>query len=420
MTPDDTASCNLVLYAGFGPRDAMARAGIAGKDMKTSTIVFLCLPLIGCASSSSSGTGSGAGGTSGSSSGSASGAGGGAPVSGASTGASMTGATTGTATGSGTTIASGTTSGSASGSGTSTGGGSGLSSGSASGAGSGSATGSGNGASTGGVDVDAGLPPGAVNMVPATYMGKPFTSPNANVIPGFVYVANYDTGGAGVAFCHSTTGAMTAQGCMGGDLNDWCCGNIKGCNEANQPMTSATYCPQYRPLAGDNAGLSHMNMGEPDCYASTGPTWQFLPGSNGPTLDGPMVTAGTPVPQDAHDTQVYDAYLSYTYTGEWLKFTVEVLAGGMYSIGALLGVPGGTELTIDFGSPTTSTVMFTPTASPCMWRDEAGQGCPETYHSWENLQNLAMVTIPAPGTYVMTFTIVTGTINPLYFTFTKM
>jgi hypothetical protein len=258
-------------------------------------------------------------------------------------------------------------------------------------------------------------------MVPATYMGKPFPSASTvtNVIPGIIYVANYDTGGAGVAFCHSTTGAMTAAGCMGGDLNDWCCGNIKGCNEAAQPMTSATYCPPYR-MTGDNAGLSHMNMGEPDCYASDGPTWQYIPGSNGPTLDGPMVTAGTPVPQDAHATTVEDAYLSYTYTGEWLKFTVNVLEAGTYAVGGLMGVPGGTQLTIDFGSTATSTGMFTPTASPCMWHDDAGQGCPETYHSWENLADLAMVTIPAAGTYVMQFTIVAGTINPLFFTFTKM
>lgn len=276
------------------------------------------------------------------------------------------------------------------------------------------------GSSGGGVNVDAGLPPGSVNAVPNGYMGKPFAT---NTIPGFIYVANYDTGGAGVAFCHSTVGAMTAQGCTGGDLGDWCCGTIKGCDETAQPVGSATYCPPYR-MTGDNAGLSHMNLGEPDCYSTTGPTWQFVPGSSGPTLDGPMVTAGTPVPQDAQATTAEDAYLSYTYTGEWLKFTVEVLAAGTYSIGALLGVPAGTQLSIDFGNGIT-TGMFTPPTSPCMWTCPAAEcggvqkGCPETYHSWTNVDNLTTVQIPAPGTYVMTFTIVQGTINPLYFTFTK-
>jgi hypothetical protein len=254
-------------------------------------------------------------------------------------------------------------------------------------------------------------------------MGKPLAS---NTIPGFVWLGNYDTGGAGVAFCHPhSAGAMTPALCTGGNLGDWCCGTIKGCNEANQPMGSATYCPQYRPLTGDNAGISHMNLGEPDCYSSTGPTWQFVPGSNGPTLDGPMVTAGTPVPQNAHATTIEDVYLSYTYTGEWLKFTVEVLSAGTYVVGGMMGVPGGTMLSIDFGNGIT-TGTFTPTASPCMWQCPAAacggvqKGCPETYHSFENLDNLATVMIPAAGTYVMTFTIVAGTINPVYFTFRKM
>lgn len=391
----------------------------------TRLVPLALLSMVACSSSdkggssqSNSGTGSGTSAAAGSGTGSANSGSSGSVGSGSFAASGTSGSVAGTTSGSssGVSAAGGTVgSGSVSGSSGSTGG-----AGSATGS-----SGSTGGASTGGVDVDAGLPPGAVNMVPATYIGKPFLTPNPNVIPGFIYIANYDTGGAGVAFCHSTTDAMTAAGCMGGDLNDWCCGNIKGCNEAAQPMTSATYCPPYRlsgtgGMNGDNVGLSHMNMGEPDCYASTGPTWQFLTGSNGPTLDGPMVTAGTPVPQDAHATTVEDAYLSYTFTGEWLKFTVEVLAAGTYSIGALMGVPGGTELTIDFGSMATSTGMFTPPASPCTWHDDAGQGCPETYHSWNNIPSLAMVSIPAAGTYVMTFTIVAGTINPLYFTFTKM
>jgi hypothetical protein len=393
--------------------------------MKRIRLVFLCAPfLAACGTSTGSASGqSGSGTASGAGTGSANGGtgqGSGSSVS-AATG-SAAGSASGATSVSGTNIGSGastgnTTSGAGSGSASS-----GVSSGTP---GSGStsgvpASGATSGSSSGGVNGDAGLPPGSVNTVPADYMGKPFAT---NTIPGFIYVANYDIGGAGVAFCHSTTGATTAQGCMGGDLGDWCCGTIKGCNEAAQPVGSATYCPPYR-TTGENAGLSHMNLGEPDCYSTTGPTWQFVSGSSGPTLDGPMVTAGTPVPQNAHATMVEDAYLSYTYTGEWLKFTVEVLAAGTYSVGALLGVPAGTELTIDFGNGIT-TGMFTPPTSPCMWTCSAAEcggvqkGCPETYHSWTNVDNLTTVQIPAPGTYVMTFTIVQGTINPLYFTFTK-
>jgi hypothetical protein len=243
-------------------------------------------------------------------------------------------------------------------------------------------------------------------MVPAGYTGQPFA---LNEIPGLIYIANYDKGGAGVAYCHGAPGQTTPAECSGAiKLTDWCCGKNKGCDDRNQTQGP---CPTFR-ADDDNAGLSHMNQGEPDDYATTGPSW--APGPNGPTLTGPIVMAGTPVPQDAMTTTVEDAYLSYTYTAEWLKFTVQVYEAGTYSVGGLLGVPGGTQLSIDFGNGVT-TGTFTPPASPCTWA-----GCPETYHSWNNVADLATVTIPAPGTYLMTFTIVENTINPLYFTFTKM
>jgi hypothetical protein len=46
--------------------------------------------------------------------------------------------------------------------------------------------------------------------------------------------------------------------------------------------------------------------------------------------------------------------------------------------------------------------------------------CPETYHSWETVNNIGMVTFPAPGTYVMTMRLVSQQFNPEYFSFTKM
>jgi hypothetical protein len=249
------------------------------------------------------------------------------------------------------------------------------------------------------------LPDGGVNAIPAGYTGTPFAT---NVIPGLIYVANYDKGGAGVAYCHAAAGqTLPAQCAAAIVLHDWCCGKNKGCDDRTQNQGP---CPIYR-ADNDNAGLSHMNQGEPDDYATTGPSW--IAGPNGPTLTGPMVMAGTPVPQDATTTTVQDVYLSYTYTAEWLKFTVEVVAAGTYSIGGLMGVPGGTTIMLDFGNGISS--MFTPPASPCKWA-----GCPETYHSWNNVANLGTVTFPAPGTYLMTFTIVQGTLNPLFFTFTKM
>jgi hypothetical protein len=383
--------------------------------MKSAGAILLCLPLLACGTTSPTAqTGSGStSGKSGQSSGSSAPSGnvgsgttsasGSVPTSGA-TGTSGTVSATGAsgATGtSGTLSASGTSSGAIGTSGTLS-----ATGAVASGATSGGASGSSAGASSGGVNFDAGLPPGSVNMVPAGYTGQPFA---LNEIPGLIYIANYDKGGAGVAYCHGAPGQTTPAECSGAiKLTDWCCGKNKGCDDRNQTQGP---CPTFR-ADDDNAGLSHMNQGEPDDYATTGPSW--APGPNGPTLTGPIVMAGTPVPQDAMTTTVEDAYLSYTYTAEWLKFTVQVYEAGTYSVGGLLGVPGGTQLSIDFGNGVT-TGTFTPPASPCTWA-----GCPETYHSWNNVADLATVTIPAPGTYLMTFTIVENTINPLYFTFTKM
>lgn len=383
--------------------------------MKSAKYILMCLPLVACGSgtptsqagsgnasgrvgqgsgSSAAGASVGSGTTSAAGTGAASGASasGTVPVSGASTGGTST---------SGTVAMSGASSGGASTSGTLAT--SGASSGGTSGA---VASGSSAGASSGGVNFDAGLPPGSVNMVPAGYTGQPFA---LNEIPGLIYIANYDKGGAGVAYCHGAPGQTTPAQCSAAiKLTDWCCGKNKGCDDRTQTQGP---CPIFR-ADDDNAGLSHMNQGEPDDYAATGPSW--VAGPNGPTLSGPMVMAGTPVPQDATTTMVEDAYLSYTYTAEWLKFTVEVLAAGTYSVGGLMGVPAGTQLSIDFGTGIT-TGPFTPPASPCTWA-----GCPETYHSWNNVSDLATVTFAAPGTYLMTFTIVQNTINPLYFTFTKM
>lgn len=374
--------------------------------MKFTKVIFLCVPLVACSSkepaTGSANSGASTGQTSGSNTatgslGSGSTTSGGTSPSGSFSTSGATGGGTGT---SGSVPTSG-----ASGGGTGTSGSVATSGATSSGVASGgAATGASTGASSG-VNFDAGLPPGAVNTVPAGYAGKPFV---ANIIPGFIYVANYDSGGAGVAYCHAAAGQTTPAECQAPvKLNDWCCGTMKGCDERAMPAL----CPVYR-ADNDNAGLSHMNTGEPDRYALSGPSWAA--GPNGPTLTGPMVMAGTNVPQDANTTTEQDAYLSYTYTAEWLTFTVEVLAAGTYSVGGLMGVPAGTQLSLDFGNGIT-TGPFTPPASPI-----AMCQCPETYHSWNIVSNLATVTIPAAGTYLMTFTIVQGTINPLYFTFTKM
>jgi len=247
-------------------------------------------------------------------------------------------------------------------------------------------------------------------MVPAGYMGTPFAR---NPIPGFVYMANYDKGGPGVAFCHAAMG--TAVTCAAGiNLNDWCCSDMNAtmtgarCNDRDQHFGA---CPLYRQDA-DNCGLSHMNLGEVDTFATAGPTW--APGPNGPTLTGANVTVGTPVPQHADMTTADDTYISYTKAGQWQKYTVEVLSAGTYSIGGLVGAPGGNGITLDFGNGITSGPIKFPT-SPV----SAACKCAESFHAWTNVSKVGTVTFAKPGIYVMTFTI-TGLLNPLYLTFTMM
>src|SRR5580658_276900 len=128
----------------------------------------------------------------------------------------------------------------------------------------------GSGSNDGAGAVDA---PPFVNMIPAGYAGTPFKT---LTIPGMIYVADYDQGGAGVAYCFK--GGVSGADCGNGiDLADWCCGSISGCDERLQP----TLCPIYR-ADDDNAGLSHMNQGAPDDYAVSGPSWASS--AEGPTM----------------------------------------------------------------------------------------------------------------------------------------
>jgi hypothetical protein len=182
---------------------------------------------------------------------------------------------------------------------------------------------------------------------------------------------------------------------------------MNGCDERAQP----TVCPTYR-ADNDNAGLSHMNTGAPDDYAAAGPSWAA--GAEGPTLTGPAVTAGTPVPQDAHTTTEQDVYLSHTNNGEWAKYTVQVLQAGKYAVGGFMAVPPTTTISLNFGGGVTTGTFPVP-ASPCTWA-----GCPSTFHSWSLPSNLATVTFPVAGTYLMTFTIQNNALNPNFLTFTKM
>jgi hypothetical protein len=250
--------------------------------------------------------------------------------------------------------------------------GSGSSGSTGSGAG-GSSGGSGSAGATaeGGPSAEASVFDGGINAVPSDYQGKPFAKLQ---IPGTIHMADYDLGGAGVAYCHGNPNDCAA----GIKMNDWCCGPGKGCDQRKDPA-----CPPYRP-DNDNAGLCHMNVGEPD-----------------------NTTTGQPYAP-------YYPYLCYMATGEWEKYTVQVTEAGTYSIGGAMAAPAGTTISLDFGTGITTGTFPLPASPTAMCK------CPEAYHSWETVTGLATVTFASAGTYVMTMKLVSQQFNPEYFAFTKM
>ncbi|HVR63363.1 MAG TPA: hypothetical protein VMU50_15790 [Polyangia bacterium] len=238
---------------------------------------------------------------------------------------------------------------------------------------SGGATGTGGGASAsdGGDGPVAGPDGPAESFLPAGYKGTPF---KVLTIPGTIHTADYDLGGAGVAWCHGN-GNNCAANIM---TADW---SPAGTPAYRPPPTAGDKVAGGAAVA-DNAGICHMD-------------------NRDKTTAGVLVT-----PQDV--------FPCWTVTGEWLKYTVEVQEAGTYSIDAFVGSPAGVTVSVDFGGGISTGAFPIPT-SPT-----ANCKCTETYHSWQPAAKLATVTFPKVGTYLMTFTIVTKNLNLATFTFSKM
>jgi hypothetical protein len=133
----------------------------------------------------------------------------------------------------------------------------------------------------------------------------------------------------------------------------------------------------------DNVGVCRMNPDKPDN-----------------TIDG------APMPSD-------DTYLCYSVAGEWTKYTVVVAEAGTYSVSGIMGVQQEAQVNISFADDITTgdvTLPVTPTQN-------SGSG--EGFHSWDDRPNLATVTFPAAGTYLMTLTQVSR-FNADSFSFSKM
>ena len=215
------------------------------------------------------------------------------------------------------------------------------------------------------------LADGGVNTVPAGYAGTPF---KINTIPGTIYAADYDRGGPTVAFCRS--GTSCTDGIVTGDWAPASAPPYRPPMPATAKICSGAACD-------DNVGLCRINPAKPDN-----------------TLTGQPVM---PI----------DTYVCYSTAGEWLKYTVVVTEAGTYSVGGFMAVPMGGAVNLSFGGGITTGDVALP-ISPT-----TNCGCGENYHSWAERDDLATVTFPVAGTYLMTMTQV-GRFNADRFTFTKM
>jgi hypothetical protein len=199
------------------------------------------------------------------------------------------------------------------------------------------------------------LPDGAVHDIPAGYTGMPFAGIAAQ-IPGTIYARNYDTGGQGVAFSHP--GAI--------NCSDWPNG-----------------MPLYRTGA-DCVGLSVEDSQAPDVIVDGGPA------------------------------DYGEIYLSWCSSGEWLKYTVEVLESGTYGISITNSGPAATVLFSFSAMPAVTTGNLNVPQS--VERVDSGQS---SFHVWQSVDGIGKIDLAA-GVYVMQFSIVYTAVNFDSFTFTKM
>ncbi len=186
------------------------------------------------------------------------------------------------------------------------------------------------------------------NMMPQGYTGMPFGAAPIT-IPGKVEVELYDKGGLNVGFKASTDAAF------------------------NRCMLNRT----------DAVKLQCTGQGGPQDqdYATCA---NFDPGS---------------------------VYIGYINTGDWFKYTVNVVQDGTYVISGHEGVAGGnTQVSFVFTDTQKTGAVTLPSTN--------GKCSSEAYHVWAVQDKLAEITLKA-GKYVMTLNVVSAALNMDYFAFTK-
>jgi hypothetical protein len=221
------------------------------------------------------------------------------------------------------------------------------------GAGGGGAGGGGASAGVGGASNVAGAagapvdPGNLMNFVPAGYTGTPYGG-TAQTIPGKIEVEKYDLGGLNVAFKASTDAAFNRCGLMRNDAIKLECTGQAGPQDQN-----------YADCANYPAG---------------------------------------------------SAYVGYINTGDWYKYTVNVVEAGSYVISGHEGVAANTQMQFTF----TDAVKTQPITLPAT----GGKCTSEAYHVWAVQDNLGEIAL-TPGKYVLTINVVAAAMNLDWFAFTK-
>jgi hypothetical protein len=191
-------------------------------------------------------------------------------------------------------------------------------------------------------------PGNLMSFIPAGYTGTPYGG-TPQIIPGKIEVEKYDLGGLNVAFKASTDAAFNR------------CGLMRTTDAIKLQCTG-------------QAGPQDQNYA--DC-------------TNYP--------AGS-------------AYVGYINTGDWYKYTVDVVESGTYVISGHEGVAANTQLQFTF----TDALKTMPITLP----PSGGKCTSEAYHVWAVQDNLGEIAL-TPGKYVLTINVLAAAMNLDWFAFTK-
>jgi endo-1,4-beta-xylanase len=191
-------------------------------------------------------------------------------------------------------------------------------------------------------------PGNLMSFIPTGYTGTPYGG-TPQTIPGKIEVEKYDLGGLNVAFKASTDAAFNRCGLM---------------------------------RATDAIKLQ--------CTGQAGPQDQNY-------ADCTNYPAGS-------------VYIGYINTGDWYKYTVDVVEAGTYVISGHEGVAANTQMQFTFTDAEKTQAITLPATG--------GKCTSEAYHVWAVQDNLGEIAL-TPGRYVLTINVLAAAMNLDWFAFTK-